>query len=102
MSFRVLQESLHAKKLPFLNEWKDFNNRLMLITFFNAFKSYRDQSYPCTWKFPGISYFSDLRQTRCARKIEKLVLETTLIKPKKPRIIWFMGNIFSIFLESLN
>jgi hypothetical protein len=33
----------------------------------------------CTWKFPGISYFSDLIQTRCARKIPKPVLETTLI-----------------------
>jgi hypothetical protein len=31
-----------------------------------------------TWKFPGISYFSDLRQTRCAEKISKPVLETTL------------------------
>jgi hypothetical protein len=33
----------------------------------------------CTWKFPGISYFSDLRQTRYARKIPKPVLKTTLI-----------------------
>jgi hypothetical protein len=39
----------------------------------------KDQSYPCTWKFPGISYFSDFRQTRCARKIPKQVFETTLI-----------------------
>jgi hypothetical protein len=36
----------------------------------------------CTWKFPGISYFSDLRQTRCARNIPKTVLETTLITKK--------------------
>jgi hypothetical protein len=33
----------------------------------------------CTWKLPGISYFADLRQTRCARKSPKPVLETTLI-----------------------
>jgi hypothetical protein len=31
-------------------------------------------------KFPGITDFSDLRQTRCARKIPKPVLETTLWK----------------------
>jgi hypothetical protein len=33
----------------------------------------------CTWMLPDISYFSDLRQTRCARKIPKPVLKTTLI-----------------------
>jgi hypothetical protein len=32
----------------------------------------------CTWKFPSISYFSDLIQTSCARKIPEPVLETTL------------------------
>jgi hypothetical protein len=39
----------------------------------------RDILETCTWKFPGISYFSDLRQTRCARKIPTPVLETSLI-----------------------
>jgi hypothetical protein len=33
----------------------------------------------CTWKLPGTSDISDLRQTRCARKIPRPVLETTLI-----------------------
>jgi hypothetical protein len=32
-----------------------------------------------TWKFPGISDFSNMRQPRCARKIPKPVLKTTLI-----------------------
>jgi hypothetical protein len=32
----------------------------------------------CNWKFPGISYFSELRQTRCARKTPKAVLERVL------------------------
>jgi hypothetical protein len=31
-----------------------------------------------TWKFPGISYFNDLRQTRSAKKIPKTVLKTRL------------------------
>jgi hypothetical protein len=46
----------------------------------------------CTWKFAGISYFSDLRQTRCARKIPKPDLKMHLLS-KKPRIIWILGNI---------
>jgi hypothetical protein len=36
--------------------------------------------------------FSDLRQAVCALKIPKPVLETTLL-PKKPRILWILGNI---------
>jgi hypothetical protein len=35
------------------------------------------------WKFSGISYFTDLRQTREAKKITKTVL----------RILWFSENI---------
>jgi hypothetical protein len=40
-------------------------------SFFRAW----DQSIPCerTWKFPDISYFRDLRQTRGAKKIPKRV-----------------------------
>jgi hypothetical protein len=45
-----------------------------------------------SWKFPGISYFSDLRQARCARKIPEPVLEATLITK---------GTTY-IFLEALN
>jgi hypothetical protein len=65
---------LPAKKilLPFLNVLEHFTNRLMLINFVKALRA-KDQSNP------GISYFSDLSQTRCTRKIPKPVLETTLI-----------------------
>jgi hypothetical protein len=45
-----------------------------------------------TWNFPGISYFSDLRQTRCARKIPKPVLETAFIK-------WWSGWICWLLLQ---
>jgi hypothetical protein len=31
-----------------------------------------------TWKFPDISYFTDLRQTRGAKKVPKIVLKTRL------------------------
>jgi hypothetical protein len=39
-----------------------------------------DQSIPWgrTWKFPGISYFTDLRPTRSVIKISKTVLKTRL------------------------
>jgi hypothetical protein len=47
----------------------------------------------CTWKFPAISYFSDLRQTRCARKNPKPVLETTLITKETTLIIWMLGKV---------
>jgi hypothetical protein len=35
-----------------------------------------------TWKFPDISYFTDLRQTRSAKKIPRTVLKTRL-KPEE-------------------
>jgi hypothetical protein len=64
----------------------------------------KEQSYP--WKFPGISY---LRQSRCARKIPKPVLETTLIIKETTYTLDFMKyfvvyfGAFSVFLEdSLN
>jgi hypothetical protein len=37
------------------------------------------------WKFPGISYLTDLRQTICAKNIPKTVLKTKLKTAKKPR-----------------
>jgi hypothetical protein len=40
-------------------------------TGFGIFETY-------TWNFSDISYFLDLRQTRCARKIPNPVLETKL------------------------
>jgi hypothetical protein len=43
----------------------------------------------CTWKFPAISDFSDLRHPRCARKILKTVLETTLITEETTYILDF-------------
>jgi hypothetical protein len=46
----------------------------------------------CTWKFPGIYDFSDLRQTRCARKIRKPVLETTLITEETAYTLDFRKN----------
>jgi hypothetical protein len=105
MSFRELQEFLHAKKssLPFLNVLEDFNNSLMLINFFKAFKSWVSELGILgiyTWKFPGISYFSDLRQTRCARKIPKPVLKTTLMYYQRNYV--YFGKKNCIFLESLN
>jgi hypothetical protein len=55
-----------------------------LLLVFELFQSFQELGIKVileifTWKFPGILYFSDLRQTRCARKISKPVLETTLI-----------------------
>jgi hypothetical protein len=45
--------------------------------FVKASKSYGSE---LSWReFPGIPYFSDLKQTKCARKISKPVLKTTLI-----------------------
>jgi hypothetical protein len=46
----------------------------------------------CTWNFPGISYSSDLRQTRCARKIPKPVLENAFIK-------WWSGWVCWLLLQ---
>jgi hypothetical protein len=40
------------------------------------------------WKFPGISHFTDLRQTTGAKKILRTVLKTRL-KPKKPHTLLF-------------
>jgi hypothetical protein len=53
------------------------------------------QSYP--WKFPGISYFSDLRRSRCARKIPKPVLKTTLINKGTTFGKYFVEVIFCAF-----
>jgi hypothetical protein len=60
----ICRKFFHAKKnsLPFLNVLEHVRIRVILDT--------------CTCKCPGISDFSDLRQTRCARKISKPVLET--------------------------
>jgi hypothetical protein len=49
----------------------------------------------CTWKFPGISDFSDLRQTRCARKIPKQFWKLHLL-PKKPRNTLDFGKYFVV------
>jgi hypothetical protein len=46
-------------------------------------------------KFPGISYFSDLRKTRCARKFPKPVLETTLIT-KETTYYFDFGKYFVV------
>jgi hypothetical protein len=35
-------------------------------------------SWERTWKFPGISYFTDMRRTRDAKNIPKTVLKTRL------------------------
>jgi hypothetical protein len=72
----------------------------------------KDQSYSfetCTWNFPSISYFSDLRQARCARKIPKPILKTTLTKEttytldfKKYFVVYFWSHsiwAFSVLLE---
>jgi hypothetical protein len=61
---------------------------------------------------PGISYFSDLRQTRCARKIPKPILETALITKgttytldfKKYFVVSFWRHsirAFAVFLEDI-
>jgi hypothetical protein len=57
----------------------------------------KDQSYPCDMQLevPDISYFSDLRQTRCARKIPKPVLETTLITKETTYTLDF-GKYFGV------
>jgi hypothetical protein len=51
----------------------------------------------CTWKFPGIFYFSDLRQIRCGRKILKPVLETTLITKETTYTLDFGKYFVGIF-----
>jgi hypothetical protein len=71
------------------------NLKLMVLSTFQEFYGFCSNSFKaflkllraigirviletCTWNFPGISDFSDLRP-RCARKISKPVLKTTLI-----------------------
>jgi hypothetical protein len=61
------------------------------------------------WKLPGISYFTDLRQTSCAKNIPKTFLKTrlktkettcTLIKVKY-LVVSFPSQLkraFSVFL----
>jgi hypothetical protein len=49
------------------------------------------------WMFPGISDFSDLRQTRCARNIPKPVLETTLITKETTYTLDFRKNFVVSF-----
>jgi hypothetical protein len=44
-----------------------------------------------TWKFPDISYYTDLRQTRGAEKIPKKVLKTRL-KTKETSFTLVFGN----------
>jgi hypothetical protein len=51
----------------------------------------------CTWKFPGISDFSDLRQTRCARKNPKAVLKTTLITKGTTHTLRFRNILLYLF-----
>jgi hypothetical protein len=58
-------------------------------TGFEIFLSHLVFLETCTWKFPDISYFSDLGKTRCARKIPKPVLETTLISKETTYILDF-------------
>jgi hypothetical protein len=48
-----------------------------------------------SWKFPGIFDFSDFRRTRCARKIPKPVLETTLINKETVYTLVF-GKYFVV------
>jgi hypothetical protein len=63
-----------------------------------------------TWKFPDISYLTDLRRTRSVKKIPKTVLKTRLkIKQSKYTLIYieylliFSGShsitAFLVFLE---
>jgi hypothetical protein len=59
-----------------------------------------------TWKFPGISYFSDLGRTRCARKIRKpvfITIETTFsLYFRKYFVVSFWSHSikeFSVLLE---
>jgi hypothetical protein len=47
--------------------------------------------------FPDISYFSDLRQTRCGRKIPKPVLDTILITKETTYTFDFRKNFVVSF-----
>jgi hypothetical protein len=62
----------------------------MLINFVKAFEA-------CKWKFPGISYFSDLRQTRYTRKVLKPVLETALITEETTNTLDFRKHFVLSF-----
>jgi hypothetical protein len=59
----------------------------------------RKQSYleAYTWTFAGISYFSDLRQTRCVGMIPKPGLETKLITKETTYTLDFGKHIFVSF-----
>jgi hypothetical protein len=67
--------------LPFLNVLEHFTNTFMLINFVKAFKIKGSELSlrHALGSFQAFLIFSDLRQTRCSRKIPNPVLETTLI-----------------------
>jgi hypothetical protein len=77
-NFQVLLKALTKFKYIILeatlsNEFKFGHKK------FFAHQSFLKFEQNHTWKFPEISYFLDLSQTRCARKIPKPVMETALI-----------------------
>jgi hypothetical protein len=51
------------------------------------------------WKLPGISYFTDLRQTRCSQKIPKTVLRTRL-KTKETTYTLVLGKYLVVSFPS--
>jgi hypothetical protein len=58
--------------LIFLMLYFDYSPR----RFFKAW--YQSIPWEGSWKLPDISYFTDLRQNRCAKNISKTVLKTRL------------------------
>jgi hypothetical protein len=101
----------YAWKFFMITCWKKFLPKLCFLNPRTLFRAW-DQSIPWerTWKFPGISYLTDLRRTRGAKKIHKTVLKTRLrtkettytLVFKKYLVVSFRSHsikAFSVFLE---
>jgi hypothetical protein len=69
----ILFASIYCKKgFATKNLLDNFYSKMLFLNSKKIFQRKR------TWKFPDISYFEDLRQTRSAKKIPKTVMKTRL------------------------
>jgi hypothetical protein len=74
---------------PFLNFLDNYSYKMIFLNSKKSFQSMGSEySLKRDWKFPEMSYFIDLRQTRCANNIP-IQFWNLISKPKKPGLLWF-------------